>query len=106
MKRLNLYTLEEAKWDVIDGRKTGLEASIRKWKLVVKALDAIEDVVDDECGLCEEYRLSDCWSCPLYKSPAKRCGVEDSTYNKSSDSISEALFKARKMLAALEALQT
>lgn len=105
MKRISLYTSEDAEKDVESKKRTGKEASIRKWKLVLNALRAIGGVQGSACGLCHERENGDsCLGCPLLDSPSKKCSEEDSDYWNARISLRKALDNAEKMVAALEAL--
>lgn len=44
----------------------GLEASIKKWDSVVRALGELRDAANKHCGLCIEHRYA-CGACPYGK---------------------------------------
>lgn len=98
MKRLNLYTSKDAENDVELKRKTGTEASVRKWKLLVNALNKIYMEMNQNCGLCYEHE--NCKTCSLYK-----CGDKGSDYTKSVKSLYVTLKKTERMLSSLETLR-
>jgi len=105
LKTIRLYTSDDAKKDVESGKRNGLEASVFKWKLLVRATKKTISVVNNSCGLCHENKeYATCEGCLLAESASLRCGNPDSVYRKARDAFYEAKEAAEELLAALEAL--
>ena len=107
--RINLYTSEDAKRDMsphwyygkpID-RISGLDASIKKWDSLVRALDQVQKVAETSCGLCKEHEhrcRSDC--------PISDFGLEDNRtcckeFELATKSLDKSIQYARDMLRRL-----
>ncbi len=77
MKRIELYTVEDAEKDLEKGRMDS-EIAVKKWERILKALEAIEEVTLQDTSFCMRYRS--CEGCPLLKYDFP-CGHPYSTYS-------------------------
>lgn len=105
--RINLYTLDDAERDMspheycgktIEG-VSGLDASIRKWGLIVEALRRLQDTAETKCGLCIEYAslVAHCEGCPIKDEEIACCKEFKSTCR----SLDTTLRRAKAMLKRL-----
>ena len=99
MKRISLYTSEDAFSDVRRNKKTGIEASIRKWKRIINALEQVYVTMIGDCGLC--YESEHCRLCSF----TDDCGHEGSVFLNTTESLDDSITKAKKTLSRLEELK-
>jgi hypothetical protein len=66
MKRVDLYTFEEVKKDLETGG-SDTEVAIKKWKSIVEALKAVEEVSVQITSFCLKYQEFGCQGCPITK---------------------------------------
>ncbi len=64
MKKLELYTAEDAKRDVERGA-TDTEVAIKKWESILNALRAVEEVSIQITSFCLRYQKFGCDGCPI-----------------------------------------
>gem|GEM_PF-579039 len=66
MKEIKIYTAEDAKRDVENGVSDS-EVALRKWKSILDAIKAIEDVSIQVTSFCFRYQKFGCSGCPIVK---------------------------------------
>ncbi len=78
MKKVELYTYEDAIRDVEEGLSES-EVVVKKWESIIQALREIEEVTLQMTPFCQRHIDFDCQGCPLleYDFP---CGDSFSTY--------------------------
>jgi len=65
MKKVELYTAEDMKKDLEELSDT--EIALKKWKSILDALSAIEDVSIQITSFCLKYQKTGCENCPIVK---------------------------------------
>ncbi len=66
MKRIELYTFEDLKKDLDEGM-SDTEVALKKWKAILDALKAIEDVSIQITSFCLKHQEMGCKNCPILK---------------------------------------
>ncbi|WP_202320289.1 hypothetical protein [Archaeoglobus neptunius] len=103
MKKVELYTYEDANRDVEEGLTEG-EAAVKKWEYIVLALREIEEVALQMTPLCERYIDFDCDGCPLVKFDLP-CTEAMSTYSIFCTDLKKLRMVAENMLSMIIAAQ-
>ncbi len=66
MKEIKLYTFEDAKKSLDEG-KSDSEVALKKWESILEALKSIEDVAIQITSFCIKYQKFGCKGCPILK---------------------------------------
>ncbi|MCD6493703.1 MAG: hypothetical protein J7K36_07915 [Archaeoglobaceae archaeon] len=66
MKKIEIYTFEDAKKEMEEG-KTESEVAVKKWESIVQALRAVEEVSIQITSFCLNYQKFNCKGCPITK---------------------------------------
>ena len=103
MKKVELYTYEDARKDVEEGM-TDSEAVVRKWESIIQALREIEEVTLQMTPFCEKHIDFECQGCPLlsYDFP---CSDSFSTYAIFYQELRKLRMIAENLLATLVAVR-
>jgi len=66
MREVELYTFNEVKKDLESG-ESDTKVAIKKWKSIVEALKAVNDVSIQITSFCLKYQEFGCQGCPITK---------------------------------------
>ncbi len=66
MKKIEIYTFEDAKRELEEG-STEAEVAVKKWESIVEALKVIEEVSVQITSFCLKYQEFGCKGCPITK---------------------------------------
>lgn len=103
MKKVELYTYEDARKDVEEGL-TEIEAAVKKWESIVNVLRELEEVTLQITPLCEKYLDFNCEGCSLLRFDLP-CTESTSTYTIFSTDLKKLRMVAENMLSILIAVQ-
>jgi len=103
MKRIELYTYEDAAKEVEEGI-TESEAAVKKWESIVHALRELEQVVLQITPFCERHMQFDCNGCPIIRFDLP-CNDPFSTYAIFYTELKKLRMIAENMLTLLIAVQ-
>ena len=103
MKKVELYTYEDASRDIEEGI-TESEAAVKKWESIVYALREIEEVALQVTPLCDKYLEFDCHGCPLLRFDLP-CTEALSTYSIFCADLKKLRMIAENMLSMMIATQ-
>ena len=103
MKRIELYTYEDAAKEVEEGI-TESEAAVKKWESIVHALQELEQVVLQITPFCEKHMRFGCNGCPIAKFDFP-CNEPFSTYAIFYSELKKLRMIAESMLTLLIAVK-
>ncbi len=103
MRRIELYTYEDAARDVEEGSSES-ETVVKKWKSIVNALREIEGVAFQITPYCEKHMEFGCEGCPLTEFDFE-CSNPISTYSIFCVELRKLIMIAERMLSLLLAVQ-
>ena len=103
MRKVELYTYEDASRDVEEGL-TESEAAVKKWESIVMALREIEEGALQVTPFCEKYLGFDCNGCPMLKFGVP-CTEATSTYSIFCADLKRLRMVAENMLSMIIAVQ-
>jgi len=66
MRKIELYTFEDLKKDLEEGL-SDTEVALKKWKSILDALTAIEEVSIQVTSFCLKHQEMRCKNCPILK---------------------------------------
>ncbi len=66
MRKIELYTFEDLKKDLEEGL-SDTEVALKKWKSILDALTAIEEVSIQVTSFCLKHQEMGCKNCPILK---------------------------------------
>ncbi len=66
MRKIELYTFEDLKKDLEEGL-SDTEVALKKWKSILDALTAIEEVSIQVTSFCLKHQEVGCKNCPILK---------------------------------------
>lgn len=108
METLELYTTKDMS-DDLEAGASGLDSSIKKWKIALKIGERLQVHICTTCGLCKEYPIGcrssgNDASCPLAKDKVNKENKTHCTddYWRASKAISNLINAASSMIARLE----
>lgn len=103
MRKVELYTYEDASKDVKEGLME-IEVAVKKWESIVNVLRELEEVTLQITPLCEKYLKFNCDGCPLLRFD-QPCTEPTSTYTIFSTDLKKLRMVAENMLSMLIAAQ-
>ncbi|MET1124760.1 MAG: hypothetical protein ABWW66_05805 [Archaeoglobaceae archaeon] len=102
MKKLELYTLEDLERDLNEGY-SDTEVALKKWRKILEALKAIEEVSVQITSFCLRYQKVGCEGCPIlrYDYP---CGHPYAAFTVFFQDLRRLIFEAERIYAILMAI--
>ena len=101
MKKVELYTAEDMKKDLEELSDT--EIALKKWKSILDALSAIEDVSIQITSFCLKYQKTGCENCPIIKYDYP-CGHPYATFTLFYQELRKLKMIAERLYAILTAI--
>lgn len=109
MKKLTLYSTQDARHTMANKKITGLNASILKWQMIEIALNEIFDNINSNCGLCIEGIDKDpgtmCDNCPVNRVTGQECVNDQSNYARSKLFLHDVIYHATQVLEMLNKIK-
>ncbi len=102
MKEVRLYTAEDMKKDIEEGFDDS-EVALRKWRSILEALEALEEVSVQVTSFCLKYQKFGCENCPIIKYDYP-CGHPYATFTIFYQELRKLRFIAERLYAILVAI--
>ncbi len=102
MKEVKLYTAEDMEKEIEEGHDD-VEVALKKWKSILEALEAVEEVSVQITSFCLKYQKFGCKNCPITRFDYP-CGHPYATFTIFYQELRKLRMVAERLYAVLLAI--